>query len=95
MNTLTFQLPDEMINKLKSRSAQTIDDQARIALAIDLFMHKEISLGKAAEYIQISIQEMIQVLKARGIPAFIYDDKTFNEDLDAIQKYQDLTEQPE
>lgn len=90
MNTLTFQLPDEMINKLKSRSTQTIDDQARIALAIDLFMNKEISLGKAAEYIQISIQDMILILKDRGMPAFIYEDTTFQEDLDAIQKHQDL-----
>lgn len=90
MGAQILQIPDEMLHKLKSRSPREIDDQVCLALAIDMFMNGDISLGKAAEYAQISLSEMIDQLKERGIPAFVYDENTLREDLEAIEKYQML-----
>ena len=90
MGAQILQISDEMLHILKSRSPREVDDQVSLALAIDMFMHGDISLGKAAESAQISLHEMIDQLKERGIPAFVYDENTFREDLEAIEKYQIL-----
>lgn len=90
MGAQILQIPDEMLHTLKSRSPREIDDQVCLALAIDMFMNGDISLGKAAEYAQISLSEIIDQLKERDIPAFVYDENTLREDLEAIEKYQML-----
>ena len=87
MGAQILQIPDEMLHTLKSRSPREVGDQVCLALAIDMFMNGDISLGKAAEYAQISLSEMINQLKERGIPAFVYDENTLREDLEAIKKH--------
>ena len=47
----------------------------KVALAIEAFSKGSISVGKAAEIAEISIQEFLVELKKRGMKAYPYTDK--------------------
>lgn len=47
----------------------------RVATAVEAFSKGSISVGKAAEIAEISIQEFLVELKKRGISAYPYTDK--------------------
>ena len=47
----------------------------RIAAAIEAFSKSSISVGKAAEIAEVTIQEFLVELKKRGIKAYTYTDK--------------------
>ena len=47
----------------------------KVAAAIEAFSKGSISVGKAAEIAEISIQEFLVELKKRGILAYPYTDK--------------------
>ena len=47
----------------------------KVAAAIEAFSKGSISVGKAAEIAEISIQEFLVELKKRGISAYTYTDK--------------------
>jgi predicted HTH domain antitoxin len=84
--TVELTLPEEVVRALAVSSPREVEAQARIALAIDLFTRKAVSLGKAAELAGTDYQEMIHLLKERGIPAFVYDSDTYAADLKASQR---------
>ena len=48
--------------------------RARLALAIGLFQEEEVSVGKAAGIAELSYRDFLDALRARGVPAYIYDD---------------------
>ena len=55
--------------------------QARLVLAIGLFQEELVSVGKAASIAGLSYRAFLDVLRERGIPAFVYDEEMLNEDL--------------
>lgn len=61
--------------------ADVSEAQARLALAIGLFQEELVSVGKAAEIAGVGYRAFLDVLQARGIPAYIYDEEMLNEDL--------------
>ena len=53
----------------------------KIAAAIEMFTRSMVSVGKAAEIAEISLQEFLVELKRRGIPAYPYTDEEALEEL--------------
>lgn len=51
------------------------DRDVRVAAAIEAFRKDSISVGKAAEIAEVSIQEFLVELKKRGVTAYSYADK--------------------
>lgn len=51
------------------------DRDVRVAVAIEAFRKDSISVGKAAEIAEVSIQEFLVELKKRGVTAYSYTDK--------------------
>lgn len=51
------------------------DRDVRVAAAIEAFRKNSISVGKAAEIAEVSIQEFLVELKKRGVTAYPYTDK--------------------
>ncbi len=79
-------LPEEVVKALAVSSPREVGAQARIALAIDLFTRRAVSLGKAAKLAGVGYEEMVYLLRERGIPAFVYDTDTHAADLKAGQR---------
>ena len=53
----------------------TVDEaRARLLLAIALFQEEEVSVGRAASIAGLSYRDFLDALRARGIPAYVYDD---------------------
>ncbi|KPV61425.1 MAG: hypothetical protein AOA65_2241 [Candidatus Bathyarchaeota archaeon BA1] len=53
----------------------------KVAAAIEAFSRGSVSVGKAAEIAEISIQEFLLELRRRGIPAYPYTDKEASKEL--------------
>jgi prevent-host-death family protein len=56
-----------------------------IALAIQLFAQKTVSLGKAARLARLSVEDFIARLGAAGVPAVDYPPEEVDEELEAIK----------
>lgn len=57
------------------------EKDVKIATAIEAFCRGSISVGKAAEIAEVSIQEFLVELKKRGIPAYPYKDDDARKEL--------------
>ena len=90
--TVELSLPEEVVKALAVSSPREVEAQARIALAIDLFTRRAVSLGKAAELAGVGYEEMVYLLRERGIPAFVYDTDAHAADLKAGERYRTLRE---
>ena len=56
------------------------DRDVKLAAAIEAFLKGSVSVGKAAEIAEISIQEFLVELRRRGVPAYPYaDDEALKE----------------
>jgi|SRR3989339_469836 len=90
-NTVKYcelKVPEEFIKILsKSGVGKNIDDKLRIALAIELFIEKLITLEKAAELSNYPLANFIEILVAKGIPWMEYKEEHIIEDDIAITKY--------
>ena len=57
------------------------DDEARLLVAIGLFVAGRVSLGKAAELASYSQRAFMEILSHRGIPVVRYGADEVDEDL--------------
>ena len=64
-------------------------DAARRALALGLFQEGHVSVGKAAEIAGLSYRAFLDVLKERGIPAYVYDEEAFEQDMAFLRRQRD------
>ena len=63
-------------------------DAARRALALGLFQEGHVSVGKAAEIAGLSYRAFLDVLKERGIPAYVYDDEAdFEREMETVRRH--------
>ncbi len=62
---------------------------ARLLIALGLFQEEAVSVGKAAEIAGLSYRAFLDVLHARGIPAYVYDEEAFAEDMAFLQRQRD------
>lgn len=62
-------------------------DAARRALALGLFQEGHVSVGKAAEIAGLSYRAFLDVLKERGIPAYVIDDdEAFGAEMETVRR---------
>ena len=88
----TIDLPGEVLDVLEASSRGGADEQVRIALSLDLFARKAVSLSMAAELVGVDREEMAFLLKERGLPAYEYDSQAYEQDCDAMGKFERLRE---
>ncbi len=60
--------------------------RARLLLAIALFQEEEVSVGQAAEIAGLSYRDFLDALRERGIPAYIYTEEMWEQDLATLRK---------
>ena len=84
----TFQvtLSSELIPFLEKLTGISIDDKVMLSVAIELFVIKIVSLGKAAEISGKTYFEFMEELKARGIPWLEYTEEDLHQDELAIKE---------
>ncbi len=63
----------------------SLDENVRISIAISLFIAKSVSLAKAAEIAEVSLNDFIYLLKLKDIPWSSYTEGDFIEDEIAIK----------
>ena len=88
----TIDLPGDVLDVLEASSHREVDEQVRIALSLDLFARRAVSLAKAAELAGVDRQEMLFLLRERGRPAYEYDSQAYEQDCDAQEKFRRLQE---
>lgn len=67
MKTVTLEMPDELVELTGSRPENLSKDSLKI-LVLELFREEAISLGKAAELCNISIEEFMTFAASRRVP---------------------------
>jgi predicted HTH domain antitoxin len=63
----------------------SLDENVRISISISLFVAKSVSLARAAEIAQLSLNDFIYTLKLKNIPWGEYTDEDLIEDEIAIK----------
>ena len=88
MANVAVDVPQELLDQLaRSRFARVGDSQrVRVALAIQLFVGDEISVGRAAELAGYPLVEFHDVLRELGIPVVVYDSEEYERDQPAVDR---------
>ena len=68
--------------------------RARLLLAIALFQEEEVSVGKAAEIAGLSYRDFLDALRERGVPAYVYTEEMWEQDLATLRKMAERDESP-
>lgn len=79
---IRLRFPEELINLVAPRS---LEEEARLLVALELYREGRVSLGKAAEIAGLSIREFMYELRVRKIP-LNYDVEELTYDLETIKK---------
>ena len=66
--------------------------RARLHVAVGLFQDGDVSVGKAAEIAGLSYRAFLDALRERGIPAFVYTEEMWEQDLAFLQRQRDREE---
>jgi predicted HTH domain antitoxin len=85
MNTeiISFEIPQAVLASLKVGTIE-LARNIRLLAAIDYFRDKKLSLGKAAELAGMGRLDFMDVLSAKGIVIFDYDESMLASELDGI-----------
>ena len=77
----------ELLDQLGRSRLSTRDrtGQVRVALAIHLFITREISLGRAAELAGERRADFVNLLKELGVPVVQYGKEQYQQDLESIE----------
>jgi len=81
--TIAIEIPDELIELLGSEA--DIGREAKQALVMDLVRRGEISRGKAAELLGISVWDLPELLSRYEIPWFNYSEEQLEQDMAALR----------
>jgi predicted HTH domain antitoxin len=82
MTDVPVDVPKELLDQLAQSRYGRIDSAARVrvALAIQLFVAEEISVGRAAELAGYPLVEFHDLLRDVGIPIAVYDREEYERD---------------
>ena len=83
MKTLKLEVPDEVVKLLGSVDAAT--REAKEALVLDLVRRGKISRSKAAELLELNLEELPGLLARYKLPWFDYTQEQLNEDLQRVR----------
>jgi len=71
----------------KTSLGQNLENKIKVLLSIGLFVEKEVTLARASELADKSIEEFIDILSLKGIPWMEYTDEHLKQDSIGIRKY--------
>ncbi|MEQ8996186.1 MAG: UPF0175 family protein [Coleofasciculus sp. B1-GNL1-01] len=83
--TISFQISQDLLAALKVGSLE-LTQNLRLLAAITYFQEKKLSLGKAAELAGINRLEFMDVLAAKGIIVFDYDESVLEHEIQGISQ---------
>ncbi|MEQ8386430.1 MAG: UPF0175 family protein [Coleofasciculus sp. A1-SPW-01] len=83
--TISFQISQDLLAALKVGSLE-LTQNLRLLAAITYFQEKKLSLGKAAELAGINRLEFMDVLAAKGIIIFDYDESVLEREIQGISQ---------
>jgi predicted HTH domain antitoxin len=83
LQNINLSMPDDILFEVKSLPMQekNINDKLQVALAVGMFVSKEISLAKAAQLARKDIEEFIYFLAKLDIPSIVYTEDMLEDDL--------------
>ncbi|WP_446400611.1 UPF0175 family protein [Coleofasciculus sp. C1-SOL-03] len=81
--TISFQVSQDLLAALKVGSLE-LTNNLRLLAAITYFQEKKLSLGKAAELAGINRLEFMDILAAKGIIIFDYDESAIESEIQGI-----------
>lgn len=86
---LDVNVPSELVDLLShgKLASMSVDEQIRRALAIHLFITRQVSLGRASELASMAYGGFLDLLNELGIPAFLYDEGEAREDVSAAERF--------
>lgn len=80
---LEIEIPEDVICILQQNRI-TIQEEIKIALAIELFTKRSVTFARAAEIAGLSRYKFEHILKDRGIPSYEYTDQEYKQDKEAL-----------
>jgi predicted HTH domain antitoxin len=83
METISFQVSQDLLAALKVGSLE-LTNNLRLLAAITYFQDKKLSLGKAAELAGINRLEFMDILAAKAIIIFDYDESVIESEIQGI-----------
>lgn len=79
-------IPEDILPLLDDLAhGDSLDENVRISIAMSLFVAKSVSLARAAEIAELSLNDFIYTLKLKNIPWGEYTDEDINEDEIALK----------
>ncbi|NHC41563.1 UPF0175 family protein [Bacillus sp. MM2020_1] len=85
MGEYKLDLPDDVIQLINELGkGTTVVDSIKTSIAISLFVAKSVSLARAAEIANLSINDFIYVLQIKKIPWSEYTEESLNNDKETI-----------
>lgn len=79
-------IPEDILPLLDDLAhGDSLDENVRISIAISLFVAKSVSLARAAEVAELSLNDFIYTLKLKNIPWGEYTDEDIKEDEIALK----------
>ena len=83
---INLSVPTDIIYEMKTLPdiEDSINSKLMLSLAIGMFVSREISLAKAAQLAGINLMDFMGILKKHGIPAVVYTEGMFEDDLKAV-----------
>jgi len=81
--TVSISLPPDLYTELgySPKFRGRLKSKIQLDLAVGMFVSKEISLSRAAEYAGIALGEFIQLLVNFGVPVVDYTEEMLEDDL--------------
>lgn len=76
---------DESIGALLGESPAQIERSAREIIVLDLFRRHEISVGRAAEILDLDLLSFIRWSGSRGVPYFDLSDEDLEQERHALE----------
>lgn len=80
-------LPQDLLDHLEQSSLGCVEAhrRVRVALAIHLFLTRQVSIGRASELAGYPYVEFFHLLPALGLPAVLYDAEELAQDIATLE----------
>jgi predicted HTH domain antitoxin len=85
MPDVFFEIPDDLLLTLREQPAE-LSHEVRFIAALHYFREKRLSLGQAARFAGLNRIEFLDLLAARGIPAFDLSEEDAATEIVAAQR---------
>jgi predicted HTH domain antitoxin len=79
-------LPDEFLPLMNKLKGETFEKKVQVALSINLFVNKTVSLEKAAQLSGETLNNFIEILKDENIPWMEYTEEDKKQDDKVVKK---------